>query len=313
MIASLLIRVDRKDLMPPKPDGEALRTVGVFRLLRSTKNPRVTPLAIRPRLSRDRYNRSAVADIENARMGHYEHCLHAMLRLLNAVEEKSWSLWIQEDIRLWQTASDTSHHLSAYGGMGSFNDVWLERAKQHKLTRAQEWWINPLFDWLKALCYHFALHPKKRVTALSLAKSIGLHDSALSAFVGGDRAPASMRGRVNRATKIQGWRCGHCGHADFSTQDIEYCIADTLIPPCVFQGCIDQTLDKLVDSVLELTLPGADELRKKLLKAAAASGIAKSDRNSWMNPCPKCGSQDTGVFRWYLTPKAPFQFTPAEW
>src|SRR5262245_59574449 len=155
-------------------------------------------------------------------MGHYQHCLEAMIRLLEAVGETQWSTWLREDVRLWQASSDTRHHLAAYGGMGSFNDVCICRQNQDRVTEQQEPWANVLFEWLKTLCYFLARNPQEEVTAARLLKAVGRHDAALAAFVGGDRAPVSMRGRVNGEQKLQGWRCLDCGHGEVATQDIEY-------------------------------------------------------------------------------------------
>ncbi len=56
-------------------------------------------------------------------MSQYEHSLIAMKRLLDAVGEAHWADWIHADIEHWRSKHSTSHHLSAYGGMGSFTDV----------------------------------------------------------------------------------------------------------------------------------------------------------------------------------------------
>ena len=86
-------------------------------------------------------------------MTQYEHSLLAMKRLLDAVHETHWAQWIATDIEQWRAADDTSHHLSAYGGMGSFNDVIICRANQHSVSEVTEAWANTLFEWLKSVCY----------------------------------------------------------------------------------------------------------------------------------------------------------------
>jgi hypothetical protein len=245
-------------------------------------------------------------------MDPFEHSLRAMKRLLDAVGEKHWAGWIQEDLRRWQAGSDTSHHLSAYGGMGSFNDVLICGTNQHRVTAAQEAWANPLFEWLKSLCFYLAHHPTEKVTAAGLARAVGRHDAPLAAFVGGDKAPASMRGRVSDVKELQGWRCLACGHAEVSTQDVEYALAQALIPGLVFQGCQTRTLSQLVDRVLKQEVPGADEARGEVLSAIAASGIKVAEREGWMRPCPSCRCENTAVYRWKLAPGSSARFVPAE-
>jgi hypothetical protein len=245
-------------------------------------------------------------------MDHYEHCLHAMIRLLEAVGEKHWSAWLREDVRLWQATSDTRHHLAAYGGMGSFNDVWICPQNQHSVTEAQEPWANVLFEWLKTLCYYLARNPQKKVTAASLSKAVGRHDAVLAAFVGGDEAPVSMRGRVNGERMLEGCRCLDCGHAEVSTRDIERAIAQQMIPLHVFQACEAQILDKLVEAVLRLDVQGAEEARQETVSAATASGIEVHDRDGWMRPCPTCGKDDTATYRWRYVRSPQAHFVPTD-
>jgi len=245
-------------------------------------------------------------------MGHYQHCLEAMIRLLEAVGETQWSTWLREDVRLWQASSDTRHHLAAYGGMGSFKDVCICRQNQDRVTEQQEPWANVLFEWLKTLCYFLARNLPEEVTAARLLKAVGRHDAALAAFVGGDRAPVSMRGRVNGERKLQGWRCLDCGHGEVATQDIEYAIAEDLIPIIVFRACETRTLDTLVDAVLRLDVPGADDARRDTASVAIASGIEIHVREGWMRPCPKCGKDHTAVYRWRLVSRPAAHFVPAD-
>lgn len=58
----------------------------------------------------------------------YEQALIAMRGVLEAAGEQHWLKWIDEDLAAWRAAGSTSHHRSAYGGMGSLNDVHLSRA-----------------------------------------------------------------------------------------------------------------------------------------------------------------------------------------
>ena len=130
-------------------------------------------------------------------MSQYEHSLIAMKRLLDAVGETHWADWIHRDIEDWRSKRSTFHHLSAYGGMGSFTDVWICRANHNEVSKAQEPWVNTLFGLLQSICYYLAQHPKKSLAAKTLSKVVGGHGSALAAFLGGDAAPNSMKGYAN--------------------------------------------------------------------------------------------------------------------
>ena len=102
-------------------------------------------------------------------MTQYEHRLVAVKRLLDAVGETQWAEWIATDIDRWREAEDTSHHLSAYGGMSSFNDIIFSQGNEHSLTAVTEPWANTLLLWLRSLCHFLAQHPDATFTAEALA------------------------------------------------------------------------------------------------------------------------------------------------
>jgi len=233
-------------------------------------------------------------------MNQYEHSLIAMKRLLDAVGETHWAQWIAEDLELWRSERDTSHHLSAYGGMGSFNDVVISCGNEHSVTEITDAWANTLFEWLKSICHFLAKHPTDSFTAEMLAERVGRHDSALAALVGGDQAPASMRGYANEPRVLQGWRCLHCGRSEVSDRDIEYLMAQDLVPNMVFSSCGTCTLDELVDQTFASDIPGIESTRKTLAAAVSTSGILLITRDQWNWRCPSCDSDDTAVYRWNL-------------
>jgi hypothetical protein len=69
----------------------------------------------------------------------YLDALKAMHELLGALGEQHWRSWIAQDIEEWESRKSASHHLSAYGGMGSFNDIGFDDV-----------WLDTLFQDLKA-------------------------------------------------------------------------------------------------------------------------------------------------------------------
>ena len=242
----------------------------------------------------------------------YEHSLVAMARLLEAVGEAHWLEWISSDLRQWRAARDTSHHLSAYGGMGSFNDVWICGTNGHRVSFKQEPWANILFNWMKSICHHLAQGPHDNPSALELSDAVGFHDASLSAVPGGDLAPDHMRGLIGADLQLQGWRCLQCGHAETSTSSLEGVVADSLLPSRIFHACEAQKLDRLVDQVLAFELPEAKGLRNDLLRIVGVSNIELKDRNGWMRPCPVCASDDTAVYRWTLESKEQLRLIPSK-
>jgi hypothetical protein len=239
----------------------------------------------------------------------YENSLTAVKRLLDAVGAP-WADWIGTDIERWRSNRDTSHHLRAYGGMGSFNDIFICRTNQHRITDGQEPWANILFEWLKSLCYFLAQHPDDSFTAEALSYIVGRHNPGLSAFVGGNEAPSSMKGYAREDRNLQGWRCLRCGYSEVSHRDIEYFIAQVIVPDMVFRSCESLTLVQLVDRTLACDIRCIDDMRKEIAAGVKASGVSLRDREDWMSPCPNCGKDDTAVYRWQLTIDEGYRFEP---
>lgn len=231
-------------------------------------------------------------------MTQYEHALLAMEKLLSAVGEEHWAAWMRDDLNCWRSATDASHHLAAYGAMGSLNDLFICRANKHRISDAQEPWANVLFDWLKGVCYYFARHPHTHVDANNLAKIVGRDESSLSAFVGGNNVAASFRGYAGADHRLSGWRCLACGHAEISIRDVDYFLAEDTIPWMVFRACENMMLGELVDKALALDIPGIEESRRALTHSAEASGIVVHEREGWMRLCPKCGMRASAVAAW---------------
>ena len=57
----------------------------------------------------------------------YEPCLVALIEALALASEAHWHAWMVDDLERWHRRRDVSHHRSAYGGMGSFNDLVLHK------------------------------------------------------------------------------------------------------------------------------------------------------------------------------------------
>jgi hypothetical protein len=241
----------------------------------------------------------------------YEHCLIAMKRLLDEVGETHWAAWLETDIHEWRASSGTAHHLSAYGGMGSFNDVLLLAANGHNVSAQQEPWANTVFEWLKACCHHLAQSPSTPTSSANLVATVGRHAPSLSAFLGCNAAPNSIRGRFRGTTTMTGTRCLTCGHAEVTSSQVDAAIAGVLVPSLLFDAIEDGTLTSAVERVLRLDVPHLNAARSAMHSAAKSSGIAVRDIAHWMRPCPTCGSSDTAVYRWNLRETTPPELIPA--
>ena len=70
-------------------------------------------------------------------------CLRSILQA-DHPEFKNWIDWLERDIQDWTQRREVAHHLRAYGGMGSFNDLPSMRGDH-----------DYIFGFLKSVCYDF--------------------------------------------------------------------------------------------------------------------------------------------------------------
>lgn len=241
----------------------------------------------------------------------YELTLEAIKLLLEAVGDEHWAKWIQEDIDKWRETRDVSHHLSAYGGMGSLNDVILCSTNGHNVTKTQEPFVQSLFEWLRSVCYYLALNPDIEITEVNLKKAVGRFESILVAFVGGEKAPSSMKGYADDFNILHGCRCLHCNHLELTKHDLNFYIAAQTIPNMVFEASEKLTLNTLVSRVLQMDIPNLVKIQQTLSKAASEAGITMSERTGWMSTCPKCKSKNIAAYRWNVRIDTTIQITPA--
>jgi hypothetical protein len=71
----------------------------------------------------------------------YEEVLVALVDVLRAAGEVHWLSWMSEDLTSWRERRDTAHHRRAYGGMGSFNDLFIDASG----------WLGAAFEQLRSL------------------------------------------------------------------------------------------------------------------------------------------------------------------
>ena len=86
-------------------------------------------------------------------MDYYLQALQTMHYILNSQNNpnacfENWVEWISKDITDWEFRQNTDHHIRAYGGMGSFNDLPQIRGGNGN--------YSIIFDLLRCFCYRFA-------------------------------------------------------------------------------------------------------------------------------------------------------------
>ena len=92
-------------------------------------------------------------------------CLRSIL-LADHPEFQNWIDWLERDIEDWSQRREVAHHLRAYGGMGSFNDLPSMRGNH-----------NYIFDFLKSVCYAVGhLYGKREGISPEVLMEECLHD-----------------------------------------------------------------------------------------------------------------------------------------
>lgn len=198
---------------------------------------------------------------------YYKQSLDLLRTILLENQYDFWANWMEEDIENWEKTKSTEHHLRAYGGMGSFNDVVIGNQDLAGL------WQSRAFGMLQSLSY-------------GLASGEVLED---------------ILTRINSvSTQISGWRCQDCGAARINTIDIERFVCTNILPQ-IFVNYLET--DKLSEILDINKLISSDEISNKKIaieKLIEQSNIEISSDNTWLWTCPKCRSTKVCSYRWEI-------------
>ncbi len=98
-------------------------------------------------------------------------CLRSILQT-DHPEFTNWIDWLERDIEDWTQRREVAHHLRAYGGMGSFNDLPNMRGNH-----------DYIFGFLKSVCYAFGhLYGKREGISLEKLMEECVHDAEQEAY-----------------------------------------------------------------------------------------------------------------------------------
>ena len=199
----------------------------------------------------------------------YPETLKVLRNLLEKSHNTHWVNWINEDIEQWNKFKKTKHHLSAYGGMGSINDLWVGGNDLIGI------WENEIFDNCKSLAY-------------TLAQKKGIGGSELVSFV-----------KNPNGKEIQGWRCLECGYSEISKNGIESYIANKFVPH-ILKEKIEKGELTSISKIKELrNLEKVVIKRNELISTIKKSEIKLTEKtDKWKKPCPSCNSENKAVYRW---------------
>jgi len=197
----------------------------------------------------------------------YLEILNVLKILLERSDNSHWANWISQDILEWNENKSTKHHISAYGGMGSINDLSVGENDTNGS------WKNAIFEHAKALAY-----------SLAQRKGIG----------GVELVDTSSKGVI-----IQGWRCLECGYGEISKVEIETYISNKMVPNILTEKINNGNVKSILDIAELKNEKQVVELRRKIISAVENSEIELTEWNGkWTLPCPKCESDNKAVYRW---------------
>ena len=196
----------------------------------------------------------------------YVIALQILYSLLVDSGNSHWAQWIKKDIYFWENQNSVTHHLKAFGGMGSINDIYLENADIAGV------WRNNLFDITKAFSWSIA---KRKIS------------SPTESFYNKD------------PQDISGWRCLICNHAIIPTLSIEQYLAATLLPKLFVEYAIENRLIEILELERNIMLDSVVKRRERIKGLIQANNITLSMNKDWLKVCTKCGG-NVRIYRWTL-------------
>ncbi len=198
---------------------------------------------------------------------YYKISLDILYRLLKESGDEHWANWIEKDIHLWTTHKRVDNHLSAYGGMGSINDLSVGGWDTIGV------WKNQLFDTTKALSWSLA---KRKIS----------------------EAPVDEKFYRQGSKEISGWRCRHCGHSRIDKSNIELHLSTEFLPKLFVDYIQQNKLIEILDLQGIVELEEIVEKRKEIEELLQNANIILTSGNEWLWTCPECESKNICVYRW---------------
>ncbi|MGB8861030.1 MAG: hypothetical protein WCC60_17355 [Ilumatobacteraceae bacterium] len=201
---------------------------------------------------------------------------------MQAAGEGHWLRWIEEDIVAWRERGSTAHHRSAYGGMGSFNDLYLTGAQ----AEPGEIWLEVALNYLR----HYLRHVAASVAPFAEQSSEGFRQ------VPPGSSTTSLAGVAISV-------CGRCQSRFVTSSSILFGAAAAWCSWTVPTLVQDQQGETIADHALGLAPEDDREEYVGYVNAAInRAGIAVADYDSYATwSCPSCGhrqwrTSSVGVF-----------------
>jgi hypothetical protein len=182
---------------------------------------------------------------------YYKTTLEVLAKILQEENYDHWARWMQKDIKLWGTKKSVEHHLQAYGGMGSFNDVIVGSNDNIGI------WKSQVFGHLQTLAY-------------CLAKGNSI-ESILEII-----------SKQPRSEEISGWRCRNCNDSRISERDINLFISRYFIPTYFIKYVQENRLEEVVSIPQLIELEEVINKKSKLKSLIQQENILLNLDNNWL-------------------------------
>lgn len=198
---------------------------------------------------------------------YYKLSLELLRTILLENQYDFWANWMTEDIENWAKNQSTEHHLRAYGGMGSFNDIVIGKQDSAGL------WQSRLFGMLQSLSY-------------GLANGEVLED---------------ILARINYSpTQIIGWRCQDCGAARINAIDTERYLCTNILPKILVEYLKADKLPEILNITKLISSETVSNKKASVEKLIEQANIEITNDNTWQWTCPKCGNSKVCSYRWEI-------------
>jgi hypothetical protein len=198
---------------------------------------------------------------------YYKQSLELLRTILLENQYDFWANWMNEDIENCEKTKSTEHHLRAYGGMGSFNDVVIGNQDSAGL------WQGRVFGMLQSLAYGLA---------------------------SGDTLEDILTRISNISTQISGSRCQDCGAARINAIDIERFVCASILPQVFTNHLKNHRLAEIIDTNKLISSEEVSNKKIAIERLIGQSNIEIASDNNWLWTCPKCGSDKVCSYRWEI-------------
>ena len=198
---------------------------------------------------------------------YYKISLEILYRLLKDSGNDHWANWISKDLSDWIENKKVDHHLNAYGGMGSINDLAVGGPDSIGV------WKNKLFDTIKTLSWSLA---KGKIS----------------------KAPIDTDFYRSGNNEISGWKCRKCGHARIDNVNIEHYLSTNFLPIIIVDLVKNDKLEQILDLDSFINLSDVASTRELITKQITDQKIILTNGNEWQWSCPECESEDVCGYRW---------------